>query len=109
MLMMNVLFICNQNQNRSRNAEEIFKGRFNTKSAGLYNIKPVTEKQLSWADTIIVMEDAQRSEIAKRFPKQYLLKRILSLGIPDIYHYNQPELIDILKSKVDELLEPLIE
>src|SRR3990167_8433994 len=100
---MNVLFICNQNENRSKTAEEIFKDRFKTKSGGLYNTKPVTEKQLSWADTIIVMEEAQRSEIAKRFPKQYMLKRILSLEIPDLYHYNQPELIDILSSKIDDL------
>lgn len=100
---MNVLFICNQNQNRSKTAKEIFKNRFKTKSAGLYNAKPVTEKQLSWADVVVVMEDAQRSEIAKRFPKQYMLKRILSLEIPDAYHYNQPELIKILKSKINDL------
>lgn len=106
---MNVLFICNQNKNRSKTAEEVFKNRFNTKSAGLYNSKPVTEKQISWADTIIVMEKAQRSEIANRFPKQYILKRILSLDVPDVYHYNQPQLIDILNSKIDELFEPLIE
>lgn len=101
---MNVLFVCNQNQNRSKTAEEIFKGRFNTKSAGLYNIEPISEKQISWADTIMVMENSQRSEIAKRFPKQYMLKRILSLNIPDIYHYNQPELIKILKSRINGLL-----
>lgn len=101
---MNVLFICNQNENRSKTAEEIFKDRFNTKSAGLYNVKPVTEKQISWAETVIVMEEAQRSEIAKRFPKQYMLKRILSLDVPDVYHYNQPELIEILKLKIDDVL-----
>ena len=101
---MKVLFICNQNQNRSKTAEDIFKGRFQTKSAGLYNGKPVTEKQLSWADLVVVMEDAQRSEIAKRFPNEYMQKRVLSLDIPDVYHYNQPELINILKSKVNELL-----
>ncbi len=100
---MKVLFICNQNLNRSKTAEEIFKDRFKTKSAGLYNDKPVTEKQISWADAIVVMEESQCSEIAKRFPRQYMLKRILSLDIPDVYHYDQPELIEILKSKVDEL------
>lgn len=100
---MKVLFICNQNENRSKTAEEIFKNRFKTKSAGLYNEKPVTEKQLSWADVIVVMEDFQRMEIAKRFPKLYMQKRILSLGIPDIYNYNEPELVDILKSKMNEL------
>ncbi|KKQ36130.1 MAG: Protein-tyrosine phosphatase, low molecular weight [Candidatus Roizmanbacteria bacterium GW2011_GWA2_37_7] len=100
---MKVLFVCNQNQNRSKTAEEIFKGRFQTKSAGLYNTNPVTEKQLSWADLIIVMEDSQRNEIAKRFPKLYMQKQILSLDIPDVYHYNQSELIKILNSKVKEL------
>ena len=100
---MKVLFICNQNQNRSKTAENLFKDRFETKSAGLFNERPVTEKQISWADTIIVMEDAQRSEIAKRFPKQYMQKHILSLDIPDIFHFNQPELIQILISKIGKL------
>ena len=100
---MKVLFICNQNLNRSKTAEELFKDRFETKSAGLYNEKPVTEKQLSWADVVVVMEDIQREEVAMRFPKQYMQKRILSLNIPDVYHYNQPELINMLKSRINEL------
>ncbi len=100
---MKVLFVCNQNQNRSKTAEEIFKGRFQTKSAGLYNEKPVTQKQLSWADIIVVMEDCQRAEIAKRFPKHYMKKRILSLDIPDIYRYNQPELVDMLKNHFSKI------
>ena len=100
---MKVLFICNQNLNRSKTAEEIFKDRFETKSAGLYNEKPVTEKQLSWADVVVVMEDLQREEVAKRFPKQYMKKRILSLNIPDIYYRNEPELVSILQSKINEL------
>lgn len=100
---MKVLFICNQNLNRSKTAEEVFKDSFETKSAGLYNEKPVTAKHLSWADVVIVMEDIQREEIAKRFPKHYLQKRILSLNIPDIYNYNEPELIELLKRRMSEL------
>lgn len=105
---MKVLFICNQNQNRSKTAEELFKDRFETRSAGIYNEKPVTEKQISWADVVIVMEEAHRREIAKRFPKQYMQKRIISFDIPDIYHYNQPQLVEILKERVEELLHPLL-
>ena len=101
---MKILFICNQNQNRSKTAENMFKGKFKTKSAGLYNERPVTAKQLSWADTVIVMDEEQRREVAKRFPKQYMQKRILSLDIPDVFHYNQPELIDMLKSKINDLV-----
>ena len=99
---MKVLFICNQNENRSKTAEELFKDRFKTKSAGLYNEKPITAKQLSWADVVVVMEDVQRSEIAKRFPKEYLQKRVLSFDIPDIYHYNNPTLIKELKARLNK-------
>jgi predicted protein tyrosine phosphatase len=101
---MKVLFVCNQNMHRSKTAQEIFRDRFETKSAGIFNETPVTDSELDWADTIIVMEDAQRTEISKRFPKQYLRKQILSLNIPDVFHYNQPELIELLQAKMNELL-----
>ncbi len=101
---MKVLFICNQNRNRSKTAEKLFKGRFETKSAGLYNEKPVTEKQLEWADIVVVMEDSQRKEIAERFPKQYMKKRIVSLDVPDVFQFNQPKLVNTLKAKVEALL-----
>lgn len=102
---MNVLFICNQNKHRSKTAEDFFKGRFNTKSAGLFNENPLTKEQLSWADLVVVMEDFQRKEIGTRFPNLYLQKKIISLDIPDYYQYNQPELIEILKTKEELLIE----
>lgn len=101
--MKRVLFICNQNENRSKTAEKLFKNKFKTKSAGLYNQKPVTKKQLEWADSIVVMEDHQRTEIAKRFPELYMQKQILSLDIPDIFKFNQLELIKELKNKMNNL------
>ncbi len=100
---MKVLFICNQNENRSKTAEEMFKQRFKTRSAGFYNEKPVTEKELNWADMIIVMEEAQRTELSKRFPSVYMKKQILSLDIPNIYRFNQPELKSILESRMSNL------
>ena len=100
---MKILFICNQNKNRSKTAEELFRGKFETKSAGLYNNNPVTEKEINWADVVIVMESEQRDEIAKRFPKAYLQKRILSFDVPDVYQYNQPSLTRILNQKMRDI------
>ena len=100
---MKILFICDQNLNRSKTAELLFKNKFETKSAGLYNEKPVTRQQIEWTDTIIVMEKRHKTELAKRFPKLYMKKQIISLDIPDIYYFNQPELINELKSKVNKL------
>lgn len=96
---MKVLFICNQNQNRSKTAEEIFRDKFQTKSAGLFNDNPVSEEEMSRADLIVVMEDFQRTELSKRFPKQYMQKKIISLSIPDEFRYNQPELVQLLESR----------
>ncbi|MDP4012479.1 MAG: phosphotyrosine protein phosphatase [Candidatus Nanoarchaeia archaeon] len=106
---MKVLFICNQNKHRSKTAEELFRGKFETKSAGLYNETPVNENELEGADLIAVMEDFQREELGKRFPKQYMKKRIISLNVPDVYSFNQPELIKILNLKVRTLVEPILQ
>jgi len=105
---MKLLFVCNQNKHRSKTAELLFKNQYETKSSGLYSEKPVTESQLKWADIILVMEEAQRTELAKRFPRIYLQKRILSLNIPDIYSFNQPELISVLNKKVEEIEEIIL-
>jgi len=101
---MKLLFVCNQNKNRSKTAELLFNNKYNTKSAGLFTNKPLTEKEMKWADSIIVMEDFQRTEIAKRFPKTYLQKRILSLNIPDIYKFNDIKLKKELKNKIVDLI-----
>jgi len=97
---MHILFICNQNKHRSKTAEELFKSQYETQSAGLFNTVPVQESQIKWADVVLVMEDFQRTELAKRFPKLYLQKKIISLDVPDMYSYQQPELVALLKKKV---------
>jgi len=101
---MNILFICNQGENRSKTAAQLFCRRFQTASAGLYSDTPVTQSQLGQAHVIIVMEEKQRAEIAKRFPLIYMQKQILVLDIPDIYRYKQPALVQLLKSRVSKLL-----
>lgn len=99
---MNILFICNQGMHRSRTAAELFKDKFSTRFKGIYN-NHVTGSDLDWADKVIVMEEHQRSKIAELFPKQYLQKQILLMDIPDVYSYNQPELINLLKTKIKDL------
>jgi len=102
---MKALFVCNQNQHRSPTAEALFKSDFETKSAGLYNGTLLTSSLLEWADLVVAMDDEQRREIGKRFPKEYLKKKIISLNIPDTFAYNQPELKAILKEKMSEHLQ----
>lgn len=105
---MKVLFVCNQGMHRSRTAAEVFKGRLETKFAGLFSENQVTGQQMRWADTIVVMEDFQRDEIRARFPKEFMQKRVLTLGIPDAYSYGQPELVKTIKERMSKLFQPLV-
>lgn len=96
---MKVLFVCNQNKHRSKTAEVLFKSRFETRSAGLYNERPISAKELGWADVVVLMDEEQRIELARRFPLQVLKKRIVTLDVPDVFSFNQPELVALLKHK----------
>ncbi|MFH1750549.1 MAG: phosphotyrosine protein phosphatase [Candidatus Micrarchaeota archaeon] len=98
-----VLFVCNQNKNRSKTAEELFKGQFDTRSAGLYcDTNQLSREQVLWAKVIVVFEDAQKEEILRRFPIDCRGKRIIDLAIPDIYDYMVPPLIAVIKKRMDE-------
>ncbi|NQV91887.1 hypothetical protein HQ489_05425, partial [Candidatus Woesearchaeota archaeon] len=88
------LFVCNQGENRSKTAVTLFGGR----CVGIYT--NLTKEDLDWADIVYVFEEDQRTEIGKRFPEEYLQKKILNLDIPDIYSYMNPKLVLELKKKM---------
>ena len=104
---MKLLFICNQNQHRSRTAEIIFKEKYNTKSAGIFPTAEtvLTSQALEWADIVFVMKPVQRKFIAENFPAQYLKKQIITLDIPDIYNYMDPRLVEMLEKEINEALK----
>jgi predicted protein tyrosine phosphatase len=99
-----LLFICNANLQRSPTAEEIFKDRYETKSAGVGELAriPVSKELLEWADITFVMEDWMKDEIETRFSGKYA---IISLDIPDIFVYMDEKLIVLLKDKVNKALK----
>ncbi|HME87102.1 MAG TPA: phosphotyrosine protein phosphatase [Candidatus Nanoarchaeia archaeon] len=100
---MRILFICSFGLHRSRTAEFLYKDRYETKSAGLHNEeRPVTKENVDWADKIIVMDSDQKFELELRYPEAK--KKIVSIDIPNIYSFNQPELITLLKSKLKNIL-----
>src|SRR3989344_2040658 len=105
---MKALFICNQNQHRSKTAELIFKDKFETKSAGLYGGKILSKEDIKWADILFVMDEEQRNELIRRFPKETFTKRLITLNISDSYSYIQNELINILENNLEELTEPFL-
>jgi predicted protein tyrosine phosphatase len=101
--MKKLLFICTLNLQRSPTGAEIFKDKYETKSAGVDKTarQPVTAELLEWADIVYVMEDWQRTYISEKFTKEYLKAKIINLDIPDMFNFMNEELIRLLKEKVE--------
>jgi predicted protein tyrosine phosphatase len=102
-----LLFVCTVNRMRSATAHKIFESdqRFEVDSAGTdKSANTVLEpEQLEWADAVIVMEKCHRTFIRDKYPEFYNKKKIVCLYIPDDFDFMQPELISILKAKVEDV------
>jgi predicted protein tyrosine phosphatase len=107
-LIRKVLFICSQNRLRSPTAEQLFSSwqGVETSSAGLNNDaeNPVTSELVEWADIIFVMEKTHRSKLTKKFRSSLGRAKVICLDIPDEYDFMDPDLIQLLKSKVRKFL-----
>ena len=106
--MLRILFVCSQNRLRSPTAEQVFSQYDGIEcwSAGVHDSADVSlaPDMIQWADIIFVMEKTHQTKISKKFSKHLHGKRLVVLGIPDIYEYMDPTLIQILELKVPPLL-----
>jgi len=103
----NILVVCGRNKKRSRTAEYIFKNddRFNIRSAGLSpkSDRKISEKDLNWADLVLVMETGQRAKVRELY-KHLELPEIEILNIPDDYEFMDEELVSILTDRINDSL-----
>ena len=99
-----ILFVCSANLQRSPTAEQLFSTWPGIKgaSAGVFPeaAKPLSLKQVRWADMIIVMEEFHREAILERFEAHLAGKQVICLGIPDRYAYMDPELVELMRKRV---------
>ena len=100
---MKILFVCNQGEDRSRTAKELWEKSHpddEVKYMGIFNPKH-SKELLYWADKIYIMEQMQEAEIKKidsgLFPKCKIL------FVENKYYYNSEELVKLLKSKFRDL------
>jgi predicted protein tyrosine phosphatase len=112
-----VLMVCSAGILRSATAAHILAGspwNLNTRNAGTasYALIPVTEELLQWADEVVCMETEHAIHVRNKYMDYQLpVKRIITLGIEDIYEYRHPTLIKLIKEKYDasQELDPIIE
>jgi len=106
-----LLFICSRNKWRSLTAEKIFQeyAEYDVRSAGTEEQAKVkvTSGHIGWADIIFVMESKHMRRIKAKFGEALIGKRIVRLDISDEYQFMDPELIELLKSRVSEHIEIL--
>jgi predicted protein tyrosine phosphatase len=102
-----LLFVCTINRMRSATAQKIFENdnRFEVKSAGTDKsaASVLTTELMEWADAIVVMEKHHRNFIRSKYSDYYDTKKIVCLYIPDEYDYMQPELVALLRDKMDDI------
>ncbi|MET3978014.1 putative protein tyrosine phosphatase [Mucilaginibacter sp. UYP25] len=104
--MPNLLFICSKNQWRSPTAELLFKGHqlHHARSAGTSDKARIklNQKLMDWADVVFVMEYKHRDIIKQQYDIRH--KQLLVLNIEDDYLFNDPGLIEILRTSLADWL-----
>ncbi len=103
-----LLFVCSRNQWRSPTAEALFKNSdlYTAKSAGTSDKARVkiTPGLINWADCIFAMEKRHAAIIQRNYADLLVDTQLIILHISDDYHYLDPELIEILQSRLAEYL-----
>ena len=98
-----LLFVCSAGLLRSATAANLFaKKGFNTRSCGSadYALIPFSENLRQWADKIIFVNQSNHDEVIRHgFDLEG--KAVQILDIPDIFEYNNPDLIELLEEQVD--------
>jgi len=102
-----LLFVCSQNRLRSPTAEAVCQG-IEAISAGTNNDaeQPLTGDLIEWADIVIAMEREHRNRINRKFRAQMQGKALFVLGIPDDYEFMQPELVSLLRVRLQRWIGP---
>lgn len=108
-----ILFVCGRNQWRSPTAEKIYRDdhRIEVRSAGIASSakRRVSEKDLDWADCVLVMEREHAAVIRQRFRDLGDLPAIAVLDIPDDFRFMDAELVRLLRERVEDEIEDLIQ
>ncbi|AFY38636.1 hypothetical protein Lepto7376_2352 [[Leptolyngbya] sp. PCC 7376] len=102
---MNLLFVCSENRLRSPTGEEVFSEYEEVEAIGAGTnadaFTPVSGDLIEWADIIFVMEQIHRRKVSKKFQNLLKDKKLVCLDIPDKYDCMAPDLVSLLKRKVE--------
>ena len=106
---LNILFVCSRNQWRSPTGEKVWSRTpgISARSAGTSRSarRRVSVGDIRWADMILLMEEKHKSRLRAEFRQELNHKELHVLDIPDDYGFMDPELVEIMREKVEALLD----
>ena len=102
-----VLFVCGRNRWRSPTAARIYANdqRIEVRSAGVssQSAHRVTQRDLEWADLVLVMESEHKVRLRETF-RGTPLPTIECLDIPDDYGFMDDALVELIRAGAEAQL-----
>lgn len=96
------------NRWRSPTAETMYRkmAGLSVRSAGMARgaKKTISANDVLWADVIFLMEEKHKTRLRSQYRDAVRGKALHVLDIPDDYEYMNPELIDLIRDKVEPLI-----
>ena len=102
-----VLCLCSAGLLRSPTAANVLHQEFfyNTRAAGVtpeYALVYVDPVLIEWADEIVCVEQSVLDTLRSDWGDLLKHKRVMTLDVPDMYEWNDPELRDIISQQYGE-------
>lgn len=99
-----VLCVCSAGLLRSPTTANTLHAEYgyNTRAVGVskdYALIPMDVVHISWADEIVFVEQAVYDDAWRMFSDTLKDKSIVVLDVPDVYEWNNPELVAIIKKQ----------
>lgn len=103
-----VLTVCSAGLLRSATLAHLLTKEYgyNTRNCGTveaYALIPISEVLCRWADEIIFVNQENYEMVKNELEIMDMLHKVKVLNIPDIYNFNDPELIKICKEQYDNI------
>lgn len=101
-----VLTVCSAGLLRSATLQNMLikEYGYNVRNCGTvesYALIPISEALVKWADEIIFVNQENFRDVYSDLKQFNLLDKCYVLDIPDIYNFNDPELLKICKEQYD--------
>lgn len=104
-----VLTVCSAGLLRSATLQNflIKEYGYNVRNCGTvesYALIPISEALVKWADEIVFVNEENYDMVKQELEELGVISKCYVLDIPDMYYFNEPELIDICSKQYSEIV-----